>query len=108
MVRIRNKPFMAVKCAPGSLDSRQREIVSAARLLEDYQLPLAVATDGRDAIVWDTLSGRCIGRGLAVLPSKEEAEAAFDIDRLQPLPPERRRKTQLVFRSYDSMNVNRV
>ena len=108
VVRVKGRPFMAIKCAPGSLDSRQREILSAARLLEDYQIPIAAATDGKDVIVWETISGRCIGQGMAALPSREAAEASFDPDQCPSLTPSQRQKAQLVFRSYDSMNVNRV
>ena len=107
VVRVKGKPFMAIKCAPGSLDSRQREIVAAAQLLVHYQIPLAIAASGKDAIVWDTLSGKQIGRGMEFVPTKEHAEGTFDLNALQPLPPERRRQVQLIFRSYDSMNVNR-
>jgi hypothetical protein len=35
-------PWMAVKCAAGSLDSREREILSAARLVLTGQVPLSV------------------------------------------------------------------
>ena len=41
-------PFMVIKCAAGSLGSREREIVAAARLLEEYQIPRAVVSDGRN------------------------------------------------------------
>lgn len=107
VVRVKGKRFMVIKCAPGALDSRQREIVAAARLLDDFQIPLAAASDGHDIIVWDTLSGRRIGQGIDFLPAKAIAEAQFDPAALAPLPPERRHRVQLVFRSYDCMNVNR-
>ena len=35
-------PMMVVKCAPGSLGSREREIISAARLLDVCPIPLAI------------------------------------------------------------------
>jgi hypothetical protein len=107
VVNVKGRPYMAIKCAPGSLGSRQREIVAAARLLEGYQIPLAIASSGRDAIIWDTISGRQLGEGLAALPTKTQAEASFDPGFVMPLPPERRKQVQLVYRSYDSMNVNR-
>lgn len=108
VVNVKGTPYMAVKCAPGSLGSRQREIVSAARLLENYQIPLAVASTGKDALIWDTMTGRQIGQGLDAIPTKAQAEKAFNPGVLQPLPPGRRRQVELVFRSYDSMNVNRA
>jgi hypothetical protein len=107
VVRVNGKRFIVIKCAPGALDSRQREIVAAARLLDEFQIPLAAASDGRDIIVWDTVSGRRIGQGTDFLPAKGIAETQFDRDALKPLSPEQRHRVQLVFRSYDSMNVNR-
>lgn len=108
VVKVKGYPYMAIKCAPGSLGSRQWEIISAARLLESRQIPLAVASNGKDAIVWDTVSGRQTGQGLDAIPSCVEAQKAFDPTAMQPLSRERRRQGSLVFRSYDSMNVNRT
>lgn len=107
VVRVKGKPYMAIKCAPGSLDSRQREIISAAQLLVGYQIPLAVAASGNDTIVWDTASGRQMGCGLEVLPTRDQAETSFDPNAVLVLPSKRRQQVQLIFRSYDSMNVNR-
>ena len=98
--------FMALKCAAASLGSREREILAAARLLGENQIPLSVVSDGRTAIVLDTVSGRKLGEGLDALPSKDEAiEKLSDLE-LQPFPEEKRERESLIFRSYDSMNVN--
>ncbi len=107
VVKVKGHSYMAVKCAPGSLASREREIIAAARLLKAYQIPLAVASDGRTAIVWDVVSGDKMGDGLEAIPSRQEAETAFDPHRLLPLGAPRRMRQQLIFRSYDSMNVHR-
>lgn len=107
VVKVKGWRYMALKCAPGSLASREREIVAAARLLAAYQIPLAIASDGRTAIVWDTISGETVGSGLDAIPSKIAAEEALDPRRLLPLGEPRRMRQQLIFRSYDSMNVNR-
>jgi hypothetical protein len=107
VVRVGGRRCMVIKCAPGSLASREREVVAAARLLDAYQVPLAVACDGRNAIVWDTLSGKQIGETLSAIPTRSQAETLFDSLTPQPLDAPRRARQQLIFRSYDSMNVNR-
>jgi hypothetical protein len=107
VVKVKGWRYMVVKCAPGSLASREREVVAAARLLDEYQIPLAVASDGRSAIVWDVVSGDKLGDGLDAIPTRDEAERSLDPDRLLPLGEPRRMRQQLIFRSYDSMNVNR-
>ena len=98
--------FMAIRCVAGSLGSREREIVAAARLLENYQIPLSVVSDGKTAIVLDTVSGKKTGEGMAAIPSKKEAIKNLESLELQPFPKNRLEKEKLIFRTYDSENVN--
>jgi hypothetical protein len=101
------RPLMAVKCAAGNLDSRQREIVAAARLLApDRILPLAVASDGKTALVWDAVTGKEIGTGLEAVPARSELARRFAGQAPAPLDAERLAREKIVFRSYDGMNVN--
>jgi hypothetical protein len=98
--------LMAFKCVAGSLGSREREIIAASRLLDKYQIPFSVASDGKTAIVLDTVSGKRLGEGLNAIFSKEEIKKSLVATRLDPLPEKRIEKEKLIFRSYDSMNVN--
>ncbi|MDY6791492.1 MAG: type I restriction enzyme HsdR N-terminal domain-containing protein [Thermodesulfobacteriota bacterium] len=106
VVSVDGKRLMAVKCAAGSLGSREREIIAASRLLDNYQIPFSVASDGKTAIVLDTVSGKKLGEGLHAIPAKEEIKKSSSATRPQPLPEKRFEKEKLIFRSYDSMNVN--
>ncbi len=107
VLRIGGRRFMVIKCAAGSLGSREREVLSAARLLDTFQIPLAAVSDGKTALLFDTLSGKQIGEGLDALPAKEEAANQIQGSPVFPLPDKRCEKEKLIFRSYDSMNVNR-
>lgn len=98
--------LMAIKCAAASLGSREREILAAARLLDENQIPLSVVSDGRTAIVLDTVTGRKYGEGLEAIPSKGQAREHLKNLTVQPFPAEKREREGLIFRSYDSMNVN--
>jgi len=100
------KRIMVFKCAAGSLGSREREIVAAARLLDDYQIPLAVVSDGKTAIVLDTISGKKIGEGLDAVPAKDAVIHNLKSYRFAVLPHERLEREKLIFRTYDSENVN--
>ena len=102
----RATPFMAFKCAAASLGSREREILAAARLARAAQIPVSVVSDGRTAIVLDTVSGRKLGEGLDAIPSKDQAREQLNHLGLQPFPEEKREREGLIFRTYDSMNVN--
>jgi hypothetical protein len=99
--------LVAFRCAAGSIGSYEREILAAARLLNDYQIPWAVASDGRDAVVLDTASGRRFGAGLEAIPARAELEAQLPVLEFKPLPPDRRQREQLIYRTYDCERVNR-
>jgi hypothetical protein len=99
-------PFMVIKCAAGSLGSREREIVAAARLLDAYQIPRAVVSDGKTASVLDTVTGKKIGDGMDAIPTRQEAVDALESLTLTPFPAERREREKLIFRTYDIENVN--
>lgn len=107
IVQIEGRPFMAIKCAAGSLGSREREIISAARLYGTSPLPLAAVSDGASATVLDAVTGKIIGRGRAAIPARSEAVDMAQADPLPPIAPDRLARERLVFRSYDSMIVNR-
>jgi hypothetical protein len=98
--------FMAFKCVAGSLGSWEREIIAAARLLEGYQIPYAVVSDGKSALVMDTVSGKRAGEGLAAIPSKDKAIMELKTIPLQPYPEERLEREKIIFRSYDMMKMN--
>jgi hypothetical protein len=74
-VREAGKRFMILRFAPGSIVTRERSAIAAARVLEPaYQIPLAVVTNCRDAEVLDTYTGKVIRQGLDSIPGKKEAE----------------------------------
>jgi hypothetical protein len=98
--------MMAVKCAAGSLGSREREILAAARLLEDCQIPVSVVTDGRNGVVLDTLSGEKTGEGIDAIPSKEALLEMSEEKEPVAFPEKRVEREKLIFRTYDLENVN--
>lgn len=106
VISMDGRKLMVIKCAPGSLGSREREIVAAARLLDINQIPLALASDGKSAILLDVTNGQKVGEGLVAIPSRRELLNNFKEVTLEPLTGERREREKLIFRSYDSMNVN--
>ncbi|TYT76329.1 type I restriction enzyme HsdR N-terminal domain-containing protein [Desulfobotulus mexicanus] len=100
-------PLAVIKCAAASLDSRVREAVAAARIMcSSHQIPFAAVSDGVTALVHDGISGKKIGEGLSFLPSFDELVAWKNSNTLTPLPEDRKLRQGLVFRTYDSLNVN--
>lgn len=108
VVSVEGRAVMAIRCAAGSLESWEREIVAAARLLGQAPLPLAVVSDGVDAVVWDGPSGQKRGQGLSAIPDKGQFRQMLPRFQPQPLTVERREREKIIFRSYDSMKVNRA
>ena len=106
IVSVDGRRFMAIKCAAGSLDSRRREILAAARLMENCQIPVSVVSDGKTAIVLDTVSGQKTGEGIDAISCRDEAKAKLSAFDPVPYPADRLEREKLIFRSYDSMNVN--
>ncbi len=106
VVRVQGKRFMVLKCVPGSLVSRQRETLAAARLLDAYQIPFSVVTDGKDAQLLNTITGEVLDQGIRAIPSKEEAIQRMKEVKFQPFPQDRLEREKIIFRSYDEMNVN--
>lgn len=106
VVQIDNRPLMVIKCAAGSLGSREREAVSAARLFAASPMPLAVVSDGETATVLETTKGKPKGKGLEAIPNRNETIELVQSEPSTPIAPERLIREKLVYRSYDSMNVN--
>jgi hypothetical protein len=68
-VRIEGRRVMIVRYGPGSLVTRERAAVAASRLLDPgYRIPLAVVTNGREAELLETLTGRVLGTGMSAIP----------------------------------------
>jgi hypothetical protein len=108
VVRVDGETLFVVKCAAGSLGSREREAISAARLLEAAPVPLAVVSDGSTATLLDTATGKALGSGLAAIPDPATARSYRSDHPSASLDAKRREREGLVFRSYDSMNINRL
>ncbi len=70
--------IMVIRYAPGSLVSRERSAIAAARVLEEaYQIPLAVVTNGRDAELLDTATGEVLATGMEGIPDHQQAQTLF-------------------------------
>jgi hypothetical protein len=108
VVSVGRRRVMAFKCAAGSLGSCEREILAAARLLDRYQIPWSAASDGRTALVLETVSGRRIGESLEALPAKTALAEQLASLEFKALPAERRLREQLIFRTYDRESVNQA
>jgi hypothetical protein len=102
-VRETGKRFMILRFAPGSIVTRERSAIAAARVLEPaYQIPLAVVTNCRDAEVLDTYTGKVIRQGLDKIPDKKEAEDLVKSLRFEPFDDEiKKDRERRILNAYD-------
>jgi len=106
VVSVDDRRIMVIKCAAGSLESREREVLSASRIVDIHQIPYAIASDGKTAVIYDTASGKKTGDTLSRIPSRQDAKEILSTLKPVEISEKRREKEKLIFRSYDSMNVN--
>ena len=89
LINLSGKVCMILKFGPGSIVTRRRSLLAASRILEPYQIPIAVVTNGEDAETLEGASGRVISRGLATIPSREELIKLSHTDLFNRIPAER-------------------
>lgn len=71
-VNMGGRALMVWKCASGSLVSRERQIVAAARLLAVHVVPFSAVTNGKDVEILDSCSEKTIGCGFGAVPSRQD------------------------------------
>jgi hypothetical protein len=102
VVKVNGRRFMVVRYGPGSIVTRERSAVAAARVLDPaYIIPVAVATNGQDAAIIDAVTGKAIGEGLDALPDRDQAGSLSETLQFVPLPKERREGELRILNAYD-------
>jgi Type I restriction enzyme R protein N terminus (HSDR_N) len=89
LVKITGKTAMIIRFGPGSIVSRERPTLAMSRLVEPYQVPIAVVTNGEDAEIMDASSGKIIGHGLEAVPPRSELSQWVRNYPYPLVPPER-------------------
>ncbi len=96
------KRCLIIRYAPGSLVTRERSAVAAARVLDDsYQIPLAVVTNGRDAELLDTYSAEVLAQGMEAIPTRQEVAKMFPELRFEPYDDQKRERELRVLNAFD-------
>ena len=103
VARINNRRIMVVRYAPGSLVTRERPALAAARVLDLEQvIPVTVVTNGRDAEIIDTKTGKVTATGLRAIPDRQQlSELAAHNKTLSGLDENRREKELRILNAFD-------
>jgi hypothetical protein len=103
VVSISGQRFMVIRYGPGSLVTRERPALAAARVLDnDWVIPLTVVTNGEDAELLDSRTGEVLASGLEAIPTRAQALTLLPDLEFLPLPPGPRRQMELrILNAYD-------
>lgn len=107
IVHVGDRAVMAVTCVAGSIGSYEREILAGARLAYPYQIPLAISTDARDAVVMDTLTGDTLGKGLNDVPSRSDMAGRLADLECIPFDEKKKEREMIIYRSFNLEKINR-
>lgn len=102
VVNIAGQQVMVVRYGPGSLVTRERAAIAAARVLEENQLiPLAVVTNGEDAELLDVRTGKVLETGLTAIPNRDAILAMMPGFDFTPVASERREPELRILNAFD-------
>ena len=79
------KSIVLINYAPGSLVTRRLSTLALSRIVEPYQIPIAIITNGEDAEIIDGTSGKVISQGLENFPDKKSIIDNFTSFLFQPI-----------------------
>ncbi len=106
IIYIDQRPFAVIMYGPGSIVTRQRPTIAVARLFEKYIIPYSVITNGREANMMDSKSGKVIGTGLNSIFQKKEAIELLKNSHAETLTPDQREKEQRILYTMDILTEN--
>lgn len=102
VVSITGQRVMVLRYGPGSLVTRERPAIAAARVLEENQIiPLAVVTNGEDAELLNARTGKVLATGLAAIPTREAVLKMMPTLDFTSVAPKRREPELRILNAFD-------
>lgn len=106
IVRADQKDAMVIRCSPTSIESWERYVIAFARVIREYQIPLAAVTDGERARILDVYSGKLRGEVLEDLPSREELLRYIKELSPVPFPEEKLEREKRIVYAYEGVKCS--
>ncbi len=102
-VRLEGRRLFLLRYGPGSLVTREKAAVAAARILDPFhRIPLVVVTNGRDAELIETGKGRVLDCGMGSIPSRARAEGLLREVVFEPYnKPQKREQALRILHVFD-------
>ena len=104
IIRVDDKNIIAIKCSLSSIESRERNVIAFSRVVEEYQIPYSVVTDGIEARVIKTVTGKTLSEDINDIPSKDKLDAE-KID-FVAVPEERKEKERRILLAFETLNCS--
>lgn len=104
LICIEEKTIYAIKCTPVSIESWERFMFAFCRSVEPYQIPFAMVTDGKEAILIDVLTGEV--RHSMELPKKDELIKMIDSINFIPYHQEKLPKEKRILYAFDAIKCS--
>jgi hypothetical protein len=103
LISVSGKRAMVIKCAAGSLSSRERQAVAIARLIGSPPVPVAVVADPVNAEVLDVATGKVVGEGFGAIPVRDRIVEMLSEYSTKPLSLERLEKEKRILLAFDAI-----
>jgi hypothetical protein len=103
LISIAGKKAMVIKCSAGSLSSRERQALAAARVIGSTPVPVAVVADPVNAEVIDVATGKVVGEGFGAIPIRDRIIQLISEYSFTPLSPERLEKEKRILLAFDAI-----
>jgi len=94
------KPALLVKCVRGNMATRERPSLSLARLLAETPIPFSIVATEKEAVVFDTITGKTVGRGYGAFPTPKEAQQRLRDSSGVRIPPAQREREKRILHTY--------
>ncbi len=104
VVELEGRPAICIRLNEGSVVSRERGTIAAARLLNpEAPPPIAVQTNGKEFSVLDTYSKKSFGKSLNDLPHRDEMLKILAAKRPRPLSEKQIEAERKILFFYDGV-----
>jgi len=102
VVAINGRRLMLIRYGPGSLVTRERPALAAARVFDSgYVIPVTVVTNGEDCEILDTATGKVTAQGLEMIPDRAMLLDLAAAPMLTAPNEERREKELRILNAFD-------
>jgi hypothetical protein len=103
VINLNSMSFMVIKCSSSSIESWERYTKAFARVVQNYQIPYAMVTDGENAKIFDMISGSIIGTSVHELFNRQAALDKIKDYKKIPFPPEKLEREKRIAYAFEGI-----